>query len=88
MATQTTTKTQPIGLGLHDDFPALCIQDYETNKWKWFNVYEIFQNANDLEEFTNLMNKARKSGAKSFTYKGKTYVAKKSKTGMMIYKKK
>ena len=59
MDTQTTTKTKPIGLGLHDDFPAICIQDYETNSFKWFNVYEIFQNSNDLEEFINLMNKAR-----------------------------
>ena len=61
MTTQTTVQNQPIGKGLHDDFPAICIQDYETNKWQWFNVYEIFQNSNDLEEFTNLMNKARKS---------------------------
>ena len=61
MDTQTTVQNLPIGLGLHDDFPALCIQDYETNKWKWFNVYEIFQNSNNLEEFVNLMNKARKS---------------------------
>ena len=61
MDTQTTTKIKPIGLGLHDDFPAICIQDYETNKWQWFNVYEIFQNSNDLEEFTELMKKARKS---------------------------
>ena len=61
MDTQTTTKIKPIGLGLHDDFPAICIQDYETNKWEWFNVYEIFQNSNDLEEFINLMNKARES---------------------------
>ena len=64
MDTQTTTKIKPIGLGLHDDFPAICIQDYETNKWQWFNVYEIFQNTNDLEEFTELMNKARKSVCK------------------------
>ena len=61
MDTQTTTKTKPIGLGLHDDFPAICIQDYETNNFEWFNVYEIFQNSNDFEEFVNLMNKARKS---------------------------
>ena len=61
MDTQTTIENLPIGLGLNDDFPALCIQDYETNKWKWFNVYEIFQNSNDLEEFTELMKKARKS---------------------------
>jgi len=31
---------------------------------------------------------ARKSGKKSFSYKGSTYVASKTKTGMMIYKKK
>ena len=61
MDTQTTTKTRPIGLGLHDDYPAICIQDYETNNFQWFNVYEIFQNSNDLEEFINLMNKARES---------------------------
>ena len=61
MDTQTTTKIKPIGLGLNDDFPAICIQDYETNNFQWFNVYEIFQNSNDLEEFINLMNKARKS---------------------------
>ena len=64
MDTQTTTKTRPIGLGLHDDYPAICIQDYETNNFKWFNVYEIFQNSNDLEEFTELMKKARKSVCK------------------------
>ena len=61
MTTQTTVQTQPIGLGLHDDFPAICIQDYETNNFQWFNVYEIFQNSNDFEEFVELMNKARKS---------------------------
>jgi len=61
MDTQTTTKTEPIGLGLHDNYPAICIQDYETNKFKWFNVYEIFQNSNDLEEFQEHMSKARKS---------------------------
>ena len=32
--------------------------------------------------------KARKRGAKSFTYNGTTYVASKTKTGMVIYKKK
>ena len=61
MTTQTTVQNQLIGLGLNDDFPAICIQDYETNNFKWFNVYEIFQNSNDFEEFVNLMNKARKS---------------------------
>ena len=61
MTTQTTTKTQPIGLGLHDDYPAICIQDYETNNFQWFNVYEIFQNSDDLHEFKCFMNKARES---------------------------
>tara|TARA_Y100000389_G_scaffold113651_1_gene110761 strand:- start:4117 stop:4254 length:138 start_codon:yes stop_codon:yes gene_type:complete len=32
--------------------------------------------------------KARKSGKSSFTYNGNTYVGKKTKTGMMVYKKK
>ena len=41
-----------------------------------------------MNEFFKKMVKAKKSGAKSFTYKGKTYVGKKSKTGMMVYKKK
>ena len=61
MTTQIIKTNKPIGLGLHDDFPAICIQDYETNSFKWFNVYEIFQNSNDLEEFIELMNKARES---------------------------
>jgi len=39
-------------------------------------------------EYFNKMNKARKSGAKSFTHNGKTYVAKKTKTGMVVYKAK
>ena len=39
-------------------------------------------------EYFTLMNKARKEGAKSFTYKGKTYVATKTKTGMTVYKQK
>lgn len=34
------------------------------------------------------LNKARKSGAKSFTHNGNTYVASKSKTGLVVYKKK
>jgi hypothetical protein len=38
-------------------------------------------------EFMTKLNKARKSGASSFTYKGKTYVKSKTKTGMVIYKK-
>lgn len=37
-------------------------------------------------EYFNKLIKARKEGAKSFTYKGKTYVATKTKTGMIVYK--
>jgi len=44
--------------------------------------------AKKMNEFFKKMVKAKKSGAKSFTYKGKTYVSKKSKTGMVIYKRK
>jgi len=64
MATQTTTQTKPIGQGYSENNPCICIQDYETNKWVWFDVYEIFQNSNDLEEFGELMKKARKSVAR------------------------
>ena len=64
MDTQTATKIKPIGQGYSEDYPCICIQDYQTNNWVWFNVYEIFQNSNDLEEFTELMKKARKSVAK------------------------
>jgi hypothetical protein len=39
-------------------------------------------------EYFTLMNKARKDGAKSFTYNGKTYVASKTKTGLTIFKAK
>jgi len=39
-------------------------------------------------EYFNKMNKARKDGAKSFVYNGKTYVSSKIKTGMLIYKAK
>jgi len=41
-----------------------------------------------MNEFFKKMTAAKKSGASSFTYKGKTYVSKKTKTGMTIYKKK
>jgi hypothetical protein len=37
-------------------------------------------------EYFTLMNKARKEGAESFTYNGKTYVATKTKTGLVVYK--
>lgn len=37
-------------------------------------------------KYFTLMNKARKEGAKSFTYDGKTYVSTKTKTGLSVYK--
>lgn len=39
-------------------------------------------------EYFTKMNKARKEGAKSFSYKDKIYVATKTKTGMIVYKQK
>ena len=41
-----------------------------------------------MNEYFKKMNSARKSGAKSFSYKGNTYVAKKAKSGITVYKKK
>ena len=38
-----------------------------------------------MNAYMKAVNKARKSGASSFTYKGKTYKAKKMKTGMIVY---
>ena len=43
--------------------------------------------AKKLNAYMSKLNSARKSGAKSFKYKGSTYKAKKTKTGMTIYKK-
>ncbi len=40
-----------------------------------------------MNSFFKAKEKARKSGKKSFSYNGKTYVAKKTKTGMVVYKK-
>ncbi len=39
-------------------------------------------------EYFTKMNQARKEGAESFTYNGKTYVKTKTKTGMSVYKAK
>jgi hypothetical protein len=39
-------------------------------------------------EYFSKMNKARVEGAASFTHNGKTYVASKTKTGMVVYKSK
>jgi hypothetical protein len=41
-----------------------------------------------MNEYFKKLSKARKEGAKSFVYNGKTYVASKTKTGMMVYKSK
>ena len=41
-----------------------------------------------MNAFMSAKERARKSGKKSFSYNGKTYVAKKTKTGLMIYKRK
>merc|ERR1711869_85885 len=41
-----------------------------------------------MNEYFTKMNEARKTGAKSFVYNGKPYVATKAKTGMILYKAK
>ena len=41
-----------------------------------------------MNDYMKAKEKARKAGKKSFTYKGKTYTAKKTKTGMTVYKRK
>lgn len=40
-----------------------------------------------LNAYFKAMLAAKKSKAKSFTYKGKTYKRMKTKTGMLVYKK-
>tara|TARA_Y100001938_G_C7947020_1_gene357290 strand:- start:305 stop:529 length:225 start_codon:yes stop_codon:yes gene_type:complete len=40
-----------------------------------------------MNAYMKAVNKARKSGAKSFVYNGSTYKAKKTKTGMIVYSK-
>lgn len=40
-----------------------------------------------LNGYFSAMLKAKKSGASSFSYKGKTYKKTKSKTGLVVYKK-
>lgn len=42
--------------------------------------------AKKMNDYMVALNNARKSGAESFTYKGKTYKKAKTKTGMVIYK--
>jgi len=44
--------------------------------------------AKKLNAYMVAKNKAYKSGAKSFVYKGTTYTQAKTKSGMTIYKKK
>ena len=41
-----------------------------------------------MNEFFQQMLSAKKSGAESFQYKGKTYVKSTTKNGMIVYKKK
>lgn len=41
-----------------------------------------------MNEYFKKLTKARKSGASSFSHNGKTYVKKKTKTGLVTYKKK
>jgi len=41
-----------------------------------------------MNEYMTKVQAARKSGAKSFEYKGKTYVQSKTKTGLVVYKAK
>jgi|TARA_R110000851_G_scaffold142839_2_gene281652 hypothetical protein len=43
--------------------------------------------AKKMNAYMTKLNSARKSGAKSFKYKGATYKQSKTKTGMTIYKK-
>tara|TARA_R110000737_G_scaffold288396_1_gene294936 strand:- start:1730 stop:1888 length:159 start_codon:yes stop_codon:yes gene_type:complete len=40
-----------------------------------------------MNEYFKMMNAARKGNKKSFKYKGSTYKASKTKTGLMVYKK-
>jgi hypothetical protein len=44
--------------------------------------------AKKMNAYMTALNKARKSGAICFSYKGKTYKKSKTKTGMVIYKAK
>ena len=41
-----------------------------------------------MNQFFSMMQSARKAGKSSFTYKGHTYVAHTTKTGLKTYKKK
>merc|ERR1711924_215882 len=42
--------------------------------------------AKKMNEYMTKCQEAKKSGAKSFEYKGKTYVASKTKTGLVVFK--
>ena len=44
--------------------------------------------AKKMNAFMKAKEKARKSGASTFSYNGNTYKKTKTKTGMVIYKKK
>ena len=44
--------------------------------------------AKKMNAYMTALQKARKSGASSFSYNGKTYTKSKTKTGLIIYKAK
>jgi|TARA_B110000977_G_scaffold194157_1_gene270312 hypothetical protein len=44
--------------------------------------------AKKMNAYMTALQKARKSGASSFSYNGKTYSKSKTKTGLVIYKAK
>tara|TARA_R110000751_G_scaffold67274_4_gene137384 strand:- start:385 stop:522 length:138 start_codon:yes stop_codon:yes gene_type:complete len=44
--------------------------------------------AKKMNAYMTALQKARKSGASSFSYNGKTYSKSKTKTGLVIYKSK
>ena len=49
---------------------------------------KTMKKSKSMNSYFKAKEKARKAGKKSFSYNGSTYVAKKTKTGMVVYKKK
>ena len=63
--------------------------DLYKKEWHWMSEYKPkkqIKMAKKMNDFMKAKEKAHKSGAASFSYKGKTYKKKKTKTGMVIYK--
>ena len=58
---------------------------YMTNSIKSLTLKQLKDRA---KNYFKKMLAAKRKGAKSFTHNGNTYVAKKAKTGITIYKKK